>query len=311
MRPADSRRALLAALLALLAVPGGAEERKLTLERLHADPPLAGSLPAGLCWHPDGKRLCYLRHRAPGAPADLVAMDAGSGRETPLLSGEAVKNPTTGKALSLDAYAWSRDGERLLVAAEGDVFVVEIKTGSAHALTRTPEAEEFPQLSPDGRRVAFVRKSDLYVVDVQSGRETRLTKSGSDTVLNGRLDWVYEEELASRSGKASLSGEVRLCAKANLSARANRSVRASRRVTGMGPGRGRGRSIVACRRRSPQSTRPSFAKRARGRRWTSRTSRKPSRAPRPGRSRKYSTLRRAALPCSAEANKHGTGGQRR
>jgi dipeptidyl-peptidase-4 len=202
MRPADSRRALLAALLALLAVPGGAEERKLTLERLHADPPLAGSLPAGLCWHPDGKRLCYLRHRTPGAPADLVAMDAGSGRETPLLSGEAVKNPTTGKALSLDAYAWSRDGERLLVAAEGDVFVVEIKTGSAHALTRTPEAEEFPQLSPDGRRVAFVRKSDLYVVDVQSGRETRLTKSGSDTVLNGRLDWVYEEELASRSGKA-------------------------------------------------------------------------------------------------------------
>ena len=47
-----------------------------------------------------------------------------------------------------------------------------------------------------------MRKNDLYVVDVQSGRETRLTKGGSDTLLNGRLDWVYEEELASRRARA-------------------------------------------------------------------------------------------------------------
>jgi dipeptidyl-peptidase-4 len=41
-------------------------------------------------------------------------------------------------------------------------------------------------------------------VDVASGRETRLTQGGSDTLLNGKLDWVYEEELASRSGQAFL-----------------------------------------------------------------------------------------------------------
>src|SRR5262249_47071255 len=69
-------------------------------------------------------------------------------------------------------------------------------------LVRTAETEEFPEFSPDGRRVAFTRKGDLFVVDVASGRETRLTQSGSETVLNGRLDWVYEEELASRNGKA-------------------------------------------------------------------------------------------------------------
>ena len=51
--------------------------------------------------------------------------------------------------------------------------------------------------SPDGRRVAFTRHGDLYAVEVAGGREIRLTQTGSDTVLNGRLDWVYEEELAS------------------------------------------------------------------------------------------------------------------
>jgi len=202
MTPALRRLVPAAFALGLVAAPGRAQERKLTLERLHADPPLAGSLPTGLAWHPDSKRLTYLRHRSTEAPADLVATDASSGRETLLLSGEGVKNPTTGKPLPLGDYRWSPDGDLLLVAAEGDLFLVQGKTGAARVLTRTPEAEEFPQLSPDGRRVAFVRKNDLYVVDVQSGRETRLTKSGSDTVLNGRLDWVYEEELAGRSGKA-------------------------------------------------------------------------------------------------------------
>ncbi len=37
---------------------------------------------------------------------------------------------------------------------------------------------------------------------LRSGRETRLTTSGTATVLNGRLDWVYEEELGSRNGRA-------------------------------------------------------------------------------------------------------------
>jgi len=57
---------------------------------------------------------------------------------------------------------------------------------------------------PDGSRVAFVRKSDLWVVDVATGGRTRLTQGGSDNLLNGKLDWVYEEELASRSGQAFL-----------------------------------------------------------------------------------------------------------
>ncbi|HEY5907153.1 MAG TPA: DPP IV N-terminal domain-containing protein, partial [Vicinamibacteria bacterium] len=177
-----------------------AQARKITLERLHADPPLAGSLPAGLAWHPDAKRLTFLRQRAAGL--ELVAVDAASGREATLLAADRVKHPVTGKTLPLSGYAWSGDGERLLLLSEGDLFLVEVRSGTARGLTRTPETEELAQLSPDGRRVAFVRKNDLYVVEVQSGRETRLTKTGSETVLNGRLDWVYEEELAGRSAKA-------------------------------------------------------------------------------------------------------------
>jgi dipeptidyl-peptidase-4 len=59
--------------------------------------------------------------------------------------------------------------------------------------------KEVPAFSPAGDRIAFVKKHDLYVVEVKSGIVRQLTHDGSDTVYNGRLDWVYEEELANRS----------------------------------------------------------------------------------------------------------------
>ena len=175
---------------------------KLTPGRIAADPPLLGTLPTDLRWHPDGKRLTYLRKRDGGS--DLLALDTSTGRESVLLASTAVTIPgePSPSPLPLTGYAWSPSGDRLLVASKGDLYLVEARSGSVRALTRTSEVEEFPTISPDGKRVAFVRKNDLYVVDLASGREGRLTHGGSDTILNGRLDWVYEEELSSRSGRA-------------------------------------------------------------------------------------------------------------
>ena len=63
------------------------------------------------------------------------------------------------------------------------------------ALTQTSEAERDPQLSPDNQYVSFRRGPDLYTVEVSSKIVFRLTANGSDTLLNGQLDWVYPEEL--------------------------------------------------------------------------------------------------------------------
>jgi dipeptidyl-peptidase-4 len=160
-----------------------------------------------LAWHPDGKRFTFLRRSGGNGALDLWSVDATNPRATPalLLAGDRVQSSSRdapGRPVSLSGYAWSPTGDSLLVTSQNDLFLVEVRSGTARALTQTPEAEEFPEFSPDGQRVAFVRQNDLYVVDVASGRETALTTSGSETVLNGRLDWVYEEELAARSGKA-------------------------------------------------------------------------------------------------------------
>src|SRR5262245_31678426 len=176
-----------------------APAEKLTIERINAEAPLSGSLPSRLQWHPDGKRLTFLRKA--GETSSLFALDVTKGQEQLLLDGAKLKLPGD-KPLPLANASWLADGKTLLVPAQGDIFTVDVASGEVKALVQSPEEEEFATASPDGRRVAFVRKSDLFVVDVASGKLTQLTKSGSDTVLNGRLDWVYEEELASRSAEA-------------------------------------------------------------------------------------------------------------
>jgi dipeptidyl-peptidase-4 len=105
------------------------------------------------------------------------------------------------RPLALKGYRWSADGKSLLLTSEGDLFLVD-SSGVVRPLTRTAEQEELADFSPDGKRVSFVRKGDLYAVDVASGRELRLTSSGSEALLNGRLDWVYEEELANRLARS-------------------------------------------------------------------------------------------------------------
>ena len=206
-RSASLARPVVAAVGALVFLPGlasAAPLEKLTIERINSEPSLAGSLPSRFQWHPDGKRLTFLR-RAGADTTSLYALDVARGSESLLLDGSMLKTPgQTPRPLPLAAASFLPDGQTLLVPAEGDVFTVDLPTGSVKALVQTKEKEEYPEASPDGRAVAFVRGSDLFVVDVASGRETRLTQGGSETLLNGRLDWVYEEELASRSGQAFL-----------------------------------------------------------------------------------------------------------
>jgi dipeptidyl-peptidase 4 len=203
-----ARIALAAFAWTTVSLVGAEGLQKLTVERINGKPPLGGTLPTDIAWMPDGRRVTWLKPgRSALAPADLWSLDANTGQESLLIEGSQLFEPpppgaTDPRPLPLPGYSWAPSGDALLVAHGGDLFLVDVQKKSARALVRTPEEEEFPALSPDGRRVAFVRKNDLYLVDLASGKETRVTRSGSDTVLNGRLDWVYEEELAARSGRA-------------------------------------------------------------------------------------------------------------
>lgn len=153
-------------------------------------------------WHPSGKEVTYLRPQGSGTNTTnvLCVFDVSSLRERVLFDPSAHLVGTNKARLSLSAYQWSPDGKSLLLTGNNDLWLIPADTLIPKRLTSSPAAEELAAFSPDSRHVSFVKENNLFCVQLSSGRATQLTTDGSDTILNGKLDWVYGEEFSHLTG---------------------------------------------------------------------------------------------------------------
>ncbi|MGQ0735942.1 MAG: S9 family peptidase [Acidobacteriota bacterium] len=188
----------------------GAQTRLLTLEDLY-DPQkridFSGGAPAGLTWLTDAH---YVWPR-PGdqGRVDWVKVEAATGNVSPLF--DAAKMRAAFDALpgmrADDVEHLPRDpglvmnGSRtaMVVSIGDDLYYFPFTSDRAFRLTFDPHPEKELSFSPDGRQVAFVRQHNLFVVNVEQQRQERqLTRDGHAQLLNGQLDWVYQEEIYGR-----------------------------------------------------------------------------------------------------------------
>lgn len=140
----------------------------------------------------------------------IVRYDAATGERRALVPAERLVPAGEKKPLSIDDYAWSKDGKKLLVFTNtkkvwrqntrGDYWVLDLPDGRLKKLGGDAPASSlmFARLSPDGERAAYVRANNIYAEDLGSGAVTQLTTDGSATIVNGTSDWVYEEEFGLR-----------------------------------------------------------------------------------------------------------------
>ncbi len=183
----------------------GQGSERLSLESI-AHPTLKktyGGMPGTkLEWLPDG---ALLQTKREGEKLSLLRVDPKTWEAKPLLDSErllaalvAASAPADAAkaALGRGSFAWDSRRSSFLLDVAGDLFHVDVLTASAKKVAGGKPDE--PSLSPDGAQVAFLRGNDLYRVELANGQETRLTTGGSETVFNGRLDWVYQEEVYGR-----------------------------------------------------------------------------------------------------------------
>jgi dipeptidyl-peptidase 4 len=97
------------------------------------------------------------------------------------------------RRVSSAVLQWFPNGEELLASQAGSLFVVHAN-GKADRIALPAPAED-PQLSPNGESVLYRSNANLYVLNLASKQSRQLTEGGSETLLNGELDWVYPEEL--------------------------------------------------------------------------------------------------------------------
>ncbi|MCI0524181.1 MAG: DPP IV N-terminal domain-containing protein, partial [Acidobacteria bacterium] len=92
----------------------------------------------------------------------------------------------------------SDDRAAVLINYANDLFYYKIVSDQAERLTSTADEEVGEEFSPDGLMVSFVKNYNIHVVDIATQRERSLTLDGNSKLFNGRLDWVYQEELYGR-----------------------------------------------------------------------------------------------------------------
>src|SRR5439155_20880442 len=126
---------------------------------------------------------------------DAAKMEAALAKLPGIAAAETRRLPHAHDLSFNDAYS------AVLMTIATDLYVYTFENDRAVRLTYGAGEEEMPSFSPDGHLVAFVRDNNLFVVDVAMRREAPLTTDGSGKILNGKLDWVYEEEIYGRGEK--------------------------------------------------------------------------------------------------------------
>src|SRR5687767_12247990 len=199
----DSITTLVLYLAVTAAVSGQTEKRQLTLEWIFGpEGRSVASLPQ-TAWLDDGS-LIMLDNRRPASERTFEKLDPSSGRrqsvvdQTRALADLRSALKDTSPSSLPWPIAFDGTGRHALYIFTGDVFVMDISNSRFRRLTSTPSEEKSASFSPNGRRVAYVRENDLYFFDLDAGNETRITRDGSETLLNGTLSWVYWEEVFGR-----------------------------------------------------------------------------------------------------------------
>lgn len=165
-----------------------------------------GKPAAGFDWFADGNRFLQVHD------GQWQIVTAETGKIRPFFDGDAVADILSAlPTFSKDEARRLVRGRRMrlnsaksaaVVNHRNDLYFVRLDGKLVHRLTESPEPEELAEFSPDGTHVAFVRGGNLHVVDVETQREAALTTDGDEVRRNGKMDWVYYEELYHRKWKA-------------------------------------------------------------------------------------------------------------
>src|SRR5215470_4562772 len=162
-------------------------------------------------WLGKGEAYTTLEKSSAAAGAsDLVRYDTETGKREILIAAADLTPKGAEKPLAIEDYAWSPDANQVLIYTNshkvwrantrGDYWLFDRRTKALRKLggDAAPATLMFATFSPDGSRVAYVRENNIYVESLQTRAITQLTRDGSESVINGTSDWVYEEELGLR-----------------------------------------------------------------------------------------------------------------
>ena len=193
--------------LVVLSSIARAQQKLLTIDDIYGDRQARvafGGTALSLQWNRDGS----LRQTKGG---EVYRFNAATGESVPLyekskivdaLTPVGIKAAEAQKIADAPLEILNRSETAAIISSGNDLYFYDLTRSAAKRLTTSADAEELEAaFSPDDKMVSFVRGNNLFVVEIATGKEKQLTRDGGEKILNGYLDWVYEEELYGRGNK--------------------------------------------------------------------------------------------------------------
>lgn len=153
----------------------------------------------------DGKSYCVLEKNDEGFDA-INQYDYVSGSKIKEILN--AKDVFGDEKYGINSYAFNQDQTVVLIyfnsqkiyrhSTRGDFKVIQL---TDKQVIGGGKEVRYPTLNPKGTKLAYVKENDLYVMDLMSQKVKRITKDGEyNTIINGAVDWVYEEEFGMSKG---------------------------------------------------------------------------------------------------------------
>ncbi len=179
-----------------------AQKKLLTLDEIFASDQFTGQTVADVQWLPDGSAFTFSRTNSITGEAEIYRHNVQTGKETLILDG--AKLSAAGQKVVMSAYQTTGMQNHLLITGKqrqiwrhsfaAPYFLYHIEKKILTPLAKGDPDLQNVTLSPDGKHVAYAKNNNLFVAEVATGESTQLTFDGSENILNGVFDWVYEEE---------------------------------------------------------------------------------------------------------------------
>jgi len=157
----------------------------------------------------DGVHYTSLRAYAGGQCVVKYAYKSGNAVDTIVKTSDLIYQ---GNPISFSSYSFNSKESKLLLArdkeaiyrhsSKSNYFAFDISEKKLEPITDfSLGKQQLAMFSPTENKVAFVRNNNLFIADLDANTELQVTTDGEwGNVINGAVDWVYEEEFSFHRG---------------------------------------------------------------------------------------------------------------
>jgi dipeptidyl aminopeptidase/acylaminoacyl peptidase len=170
-------------------------QSSLTIEKIMQGEYFTGFSPEDLEWSPSGDRLYFSWNEEMSPLRSLYVFSPGNTKPGKVSVEER-------KSLPSFYGTYNRNRSRMVYSKDGDIFLMELKTGDITQVTSTIAYEGSPVFNQEEDKILFTSANNLFSWEIITGKLVQLTdlRSGKEKATelpynNDRDKWLYENQM--------------------------------------------------------------------------------------------------------------------